>query len=131
MPNLLTIPPFMAGVVWAVLQGGYVLHLTLFTLSMVINLWVTDKLGGMDGKVLVVLATTGQLGLVGATAGMVIWAFIKNMRPHIVLPGIFFGVLVFLGNILLLRIVNAHTYILKNIFELATHYVCVDQNVSY
>jgi Flp pilus assembly protein protease CpaA len=93
VPNLLTIPPFMAGVVWAVLQGGYVLYLTLFTLCMVMYLWKTNRMGGADGKVLVVLASTWQAGLVGAAIGMVVWVFYYGMKPHPALPGVFLGVL--------------------------------------
>ena len=93
VPNQLTIPPFVVSVVWAVLQGGYVLYLTLFSLCMVIYLWKTNRLGGADGKVLVVLASTWQVGLIWATAGMVVWAFVKKINPHPVLPGMFIGIL--------------------------------------
>ena len=91
VPNLLTLPPFVAGILWVVLQGGHDLYLTLFTLCMVIYLWKTGKLGGADGKVLVVLASTWQIGLIGACVGMVIWAFAKKMQPHVALPGVFIG----------------------------------------
>jgi Flp pilus assembly protein protease CpaA len=93
VPNLLTIPPLLAGVVWAALQGGYVLYLTLFTLCTVVYLWKTNQMGGADGKVLVVLASSWQIGLVGATAGMVIRAFYQRMKPNPALPGVFMGVL--------------------------------------
>jgi Flp pilus assembly protein protease CpaA len=98
VPNLLTIPPFAAGVVWAVLQGGYPLFITIFTLCMVMYLWKTNRMGGADGKVLVVLASSWQFGLRGATIGMVALAFHHRMKPHPALPGIFVGVfLAFVG----------------------------------
>jgi Flp pilus assembly protein protease CpaA len=92
VPNLLTIPPFVASVVWAVLQGGYVLFLTIFTLCMVIYLWKTNRMGGADGKVLVTLAATWQIGLFGAGIGMIIWALCHCRKPHPALPGVFGGV---------------------------------------
>jgi Flp pilus assembly protein protease CpaA len=97
VPNLLTLPPFVVGIFWAALQGGYNLYLTLFTLCIVIYLWKTNRLGGADGKVLIVLASTCQVGLIGAAAGMVVWAFYYRMKPHSALPGIFIGMfLIFL-----------------------------------
>jgi Flp pilus assembly protein protease CpaA len=93
VPNLLTLPPFVVGILWAALQGRYVLYLTLFTLCITLYLWKTNRLGGADSKVLVVLASLWQVGLVGATAGMVIRAFYQRMEPHPALPGVFMGVL--------------------------------------
>jgi Flp pilus assembly protein protease CpaA len=91
IPNLLTIPPFIGALVWAAFQGGHVLFTTLFTLAMVVILWAFGQLGGADGKVLVVLASTWQMGLIGACAGMAVWALYHRMKPRPALPGVFGG----------------------------------------
>jgi Flp pilus assembly protein protease CpaA len=91
VPNLLTIPPFIGALIWAVIQGGYVLFVTLITLALVALLWIIGQLGGADGKVLVVLAATWQVGLVGACMGMIIWLLCHRRKPHPALPGVFGG----------------------------------------
>jgi Flp pilus assembly protein protease CpaA len=102
VPNLLTIPPFVGALVWAVIQGGYALFATLVTLAMVIILWAIGQLGGADGKVLVTLASTWSLGLIGACIGMAVWALYHRMKPRPALPGVLGGAfLVLFANMIL------------------------------